>query len=265
MNRDEPVWITGVGAGTPLGFELDEIESSLLAGRSGVSLVTRFPTDDYPSRIAAQIGEIPRHPGCDLRDFSARTRLEQLAHWCAEGALRDAGLWGRHLDSRVGLVLGLGAEWMLLWEDDHSAGGSRLFDPELDRESTVERVRRGLNLSGPALAISAACASGNHALELGRSWLRLGLVDYCVAGACDLAVSPIGLATFGNLRAYRGATRNPGRHPGHLTGIATDLCSAKAESCLCWSDRATRAALCPCLCGGCRLRLEQRCPPSRDP
>ena len=265
MNRDEPVWITGVGAATPLGFELDEIERSLLAGRSGVSLVTRFPTDDYPSRIAAQLGEIPRHPGCDSREFSARPRLEQLAHWCAEKALRDAGLWGRHLESRVGLVLGLGAEWMLLWEDDHSAGGTRLYDPEQDRESTIERVRRGLNLSGPALAISAACASGNHALELGRSWLRLGLVDYCVAGACDLAVSPIGLATFGNLRASRGGTPNQSRHRGHLTGTATDLCWAKAGSSSCWNDQAMRAALGQRLRGGCRLRLEQRCPPPRDP
>ena len=41
-----------------------EIESSLLEGRSGVSLVTRFPTDDYPSRIAAQLGEIATPPGC---------------------------------------------------------------------------------------------------------------------------------------------------------------------------------------------------------
>src|ERR1017187_7077458 len=178
MNRDEPVWITGVGAATPLGFELEEIESNLLAGRSGVSLVTRSPPDDYPSRIAAQLGEITQPPGCAPRAFSARPRLEQLAHWCAERALRDAGLWGRHREARVGLVLGLGAEWMLLWEDDNLGGGSRLYDPDQDRESTIERVRRGLNLSGPALALSAACASGNHALELGRHWLRLGLVDY---------------------------------------------------------------------------------------
>jgi 3-oxoacyl-[acyl-carrier-protein] synthase II len=209
MTRDESVWITGVGAGTPLGFELDQIEANLLAGRSGVSPVTRFPTDDYPSRIAAQIDHIPQPPGCDPLAFSARPRLEQLAHWCAERALRDAGLWGRHLDARVGLVLGLGAEWMLLWEDDHFAGGVRLFDPEKDRVSTIERVRRGLGLSGPALAISAACASGNHAFELGRAWLRLGLVDYCVAGACDLAVSPIGLATFGNLRALSRRNADP--------------------------------------------------------
>ncbi len=209
MNRDEPIWITGVGAETPLGSELEEIESSLLAGRSGVSLVTRFPTEDYPSRIAAQLGEIAPPPGSDARAFFARPRLEQLAHCCVEKALRDAGLWGRHLESRVGLVLGLGAEWMLLWEDDHLAGGTRLYDPEQDRESTIERVRRGLDLSGPALALSAACASGNHALELGRHWLRLGLVDCCVAGACDLAVSPIGLATFGNLRALSRRNSDP--------------------------------------------------------
>ncbi len=209
MNMDSSVWITGVGAVTPLGSELAEIESSLLEGRSGVSLVTRFPTEDYPSRIAAQIGEIAPPRGSDPQVFSARPRLEQLAHSCAEKALRDAGLWGVHLESRVGLVLGLGAEWMLLWEVDHFAGGSRLYDPELDRESTVERVRRGLDLSGPALALSAACASGNHALEIGRQWLRLGLVDYCVAGACDLAVSPIGLATFGNLRALSRRNSDP--------------------------------------------------------
>ncbi len=147
-----------------------EIESNLLAGRSGVSLVTRFPTDDYPSRIAAQLGEIQPPAGCDPRAFSARPRLEQLAHWCAEAALRDAGLWGRHLEARVGLVLGLGAEWMLLWEDDHRRGGTRLYDPEQDRESTIERVRAGLDLTGPALALSAACASGNHA----SSWAGTG-------------------------------------------------------------------------------------------
>jgi 3-oxoacyl-[acyl-carrier-protein] synthase II len=209
MDRDESVWITGVGAATPLGSELEEIESSLLAGRSGVSLVTRFPTEDYPSRIAAQLGAIPAPPGCDRRAFSARPRLEQLAHWCAEKALRDAGLWGTHLEVRVGLVMGLGAEWMALWEDDHLAGGTRLYDPDQDSVSTIERVRQGLDLTGPALALSAACASGNHALELGRQWLRLGLVDYCVAGACDLAVTPIGLATFGNLRALSRRNSDP--------------------------------------------------------
>ena len=62
MTSDESVWITGVGAGTPLGFELNQIEANLLAGRSGVSPVTRFPTEDYPSRIAAQLITYPSPP-----------------------------------------------------------------------------------------------------------------------------------------------------------------------------------------------------------
>jgi 3-oxoacyl-[acyl-carrier-protein] synthase II len=209
MDRDEPIWITGVGAATPLGSDLAEIESNLLAGRSGVSLVTRFSTADYPSRIAAQVGRIPAPPGCEPRTFAAMGRLDQLAQWCAVSALRDAGLWGAHREARVGLVLGLGAELMYLWETDDLGGGNRVYDPEQDQESTIDRARRALELSGPALALSAACASGNHALEIGRQWLRLGLVDVCVAGACDLAVTPVCLATFGNLRALSRRNSDP--------------------------------------------------------
>jgi 3-oxoacyl-[acyl-carrier-protein] synthase II len=209
MDGDEQIWITGVGAATPLGCGLAEIESNLLAGRSGVTRVSRFPTGDYPSRIAAQLGAIPAPPGCDTRAFAARAPLDRLVHWCVETALRDAGVWGGHRDRRIGLVLGLGAEWMFLWETDDLAGGSRVEDPDQDRESTIERTRRALGLTGPALGLSAACASGNHAIEMARHWLRLGLVDLCVAGACDLAVTPIGLATFGNLRALSRRNDDP--------------------------------------------------------
>jgi 3-oxoacyl-[acyl-carrier-protein] synthase II len=209
METVEPVWITGVGAATPLGDELAEIEANLLAGQSGVSLVTRFPTDDYPSRIAAQLNHSLRPRDCDFSAFSAKQPLDQLAHWCVESALRDANLWDSYRAACVGLVLGVGAEWMLHWEADSLKGGMRLYNPDQDHDSTIERVHRELGFSGPALALSAACASGNHALEIGRHWLRLGLVDICVAGACDLAVTPIGLATFGNLRALSRRNADP--------------------------------------------------------
>jgi 3-oxoacyl-[acyl-carrier-protein] synthase II len=209
METVEPVWITGVGAATPLGDELAEIEANLLAGRSGVSLVTRFPTEDYPSRIAAQLNHSLRPRDCDFTAFSAKQPLDQLAHWCVESALRDANLWDSYRATCVGLVLGIGAEWMLHWEADSLKGGMRLYNPDQDHDSTIERVHHELGFRGPALALSAACASGNHALEIGRHWLRLGLIDICVAGACDLAVTPIGLATFGNLRALSRRNANP--------------------------------------------------------
>jgi 3-oxoacyl-[acyl-carrier-protein] synthase II len=99
------------------------------------------------------------------------------------------------------LVLGMGAEWLAAWEEDALAGGTRLYQPEQDSEALVETARRKLWLSGPAASVSAACASGNYALAQARRWLELGWVDICLAGACDMGVSPMSLAGFGNLRA----------------------------------------------------------------
>jgi 3-oxoacyl-[acyl-carrier-protein] synthase II len=210
MRTDEPVWITGVGMVTPLGHDLATVETSLLAGRSGVDLVTSFPTTDFPSRIAAQVAAVPCPASHDPATFALLPRLEQAALSCVESALRDAGCWGRHRDLRVGLVLGIGAEWMELWEEDAQHGGNRVLDPAQDFASTLERVYRALKFTGPALNLSAACASSNYALEIGRTWLRLGLVDLCVAGGCEMAVTPIGLATFGNLRALSRRNDDPG-------------------------------------------------------
>ena len=213
MDPEEPVWITGVGLATPLGFDLATLDEGFLSGRSGVVAVTGFPTDDYPSRIAAQIHSVPCPPSQGPAAFAKLHRIEQVALWCVEAALRDAGLW--HIDDRrgrrIGLVLGIGAEWMEIWEADMNQGGRRVCEPKLDSQSTIERVRHTMHLSGPAVTLSAACASSNFALEIGRKWLRLGLVDACVAGGCEMAVTPIGLATFGNLRALSRRNDQPTR------------------------------------------------------
>src|SRR5207244_1252567 len=109
--------------------------------------------------------------------------------------------WPRRADLRLGLVLGVGAEWLELWEADALRGGRRIYDPQRDAESLVQATRRKLHLSGPAVSVSAACASGNYALAQARRWLQLGWVDVCLAGACDMAMTPMSVAGFGNLRA----------------------------------------------------------------
>jgi 3-oxoacyl-[acyl-carrier-protein] synthase II len=211
IGDQETVWITGVGVATSLGCDLVSLEEGLLAGKSGVTAVTSFPTTDYPSRIAATLERVPCPSSQEPTAFRDLPRIEQVVLWCVEAALRDAGWWGRHRDKRVGLVLGVGAEWMELWEGDRQRNGTRVIDPSQDRESTLHRVVHRFGLSGPAVNLSAACASGNFALEVGRTWLRLGLVDVCIAAGCEMAVTPIGLATFGNLRALSRRNEAPAR------------------------------------------------------
>ena len=199
MSQRPAVWITGVGLTTSLGHRYDEFAENLLAGRSGIHRVERFNVDEHPSQIAGLAGDIHCPEGDDESQFASLLRLEQMAHWCGRTALRDAQLDTHGL--RVGLILGMGAEWMQMWEPDRQRGGHRLRNAGLDDESVVTKAQRRLGLRGPTLTISAACASGNWALAEARRWLQLGWVDVCLAGAIDNGVSPLSMAGFGNLRA----------------------------------------------------------------
>jgi 3-oxoacyl-[acyl-carrier-protein] synthase II len=202
MDRPTAVYITGVGACTPLGQSLSEIAAALLAGRSAIRRVDELTQASHPCRIGGPIGPVPCPPGEDATAFAQLSRLEQLVRFCCIQALRDAGLWQDRHERRIGIVLGLGAEWMLPWEERGLAAADiRLWQPELADQGMVERTRQHLGLSGPVATVSAACASSNVALAQARSWLRLGWCEVVLAGGCDTGVSPLSLAAFGNLRA----------------------------------------------------------------
>lgn len=211
MSAHDDIWITGVGAATPLGHTFAEIADGLLAGRNGIERVTRFPVAEHPSQIAGLVEDIPCPAGWSPRDFDRLAPLDRLSLWCAASALADAGCPLERSEIRVGLILGTAAEWLNLWEIDRCQGGRRIFEPNADMEPAAAGLRRRLNLSGPAIGISAACASGNIALALARRWLHMGWVDVCLAGACDMAVTPLALAGFGNLRALSRRNHEPAR------------------------------------------------------
>jgi len=204
------VWITGVGSCTPYGPRTEDFADGLLAGRSVIDRVASFPVDDHPSQVAGQVLAVPCPLGEDADAFARMDCLEQLVRWCCDAALRHSGLAGRIGGQRVGLVLGLGAEWLLLWEHvGVKERGRPDWQPPLHGDSIVERARRALGLSGPAVGLSAACASGNVALAQARAWLRMGWVDVCLAGASDMGVAPMSLAGFGNLRALSRRNAEP--------------------------------------------------------
>jgi 3-oxoacyl-[acyl-carrier-protein] synthase II len=185
-----------------LGFDFKSIADGLLSGRSGVRRLTAFDVSQHPSQIAGLLPDcIPCPAGWEEAEFSKREPIEQLVIWSCAQALRDAGWWDKRDEIRLGLVLGVGAELLVAWEADTVRGGRRVYQPWHDCESLVQRVGNSLELLGPCAAVSAACASGNYALAQARRWLELDWVDVCLAGACDMGVTPMGLAGFGNLRA----------------------------------------------------------------
>jgi 3-oxoacyl-[acyl-carrier-protein] synthase II len=209
MRRRNAVWITGVGTASPLGNSYPASAANLLAGKSGVRAVTDFDVSKHPSQIAGLLEPFPAPPGWDKEDFDHLDYPRRLYLWCGVQALQDAGYWERRGELRIGLVLGLGSEWMRLWETDRHQGGRHVFDPRLDGEPLIASLKRDLDLRGPGVVVAAACASGNYALAHGLHWVRRGLVDVCLAGAGDLPITPIGLACFGNLGALSRRNAEP--------------------------------------------------------
>src|SRR5262245_16331544 len=140
------VWITGVGTCTPLGDTFDNFAENLLAGRSCIRRVESFPVEDHPSQIAGQVRRVPCPEG-NATDFYRLPRVEQLARWCCVAALRDAGYWDKRNSLRIGLVLGLGSEWLLFWEADGLARPTDDWQPPTLDDSLIARTSRTLGLT----------------------------------------------------------------------------------------------------------------------
>lgn len=210
-SRNEPVWITGVGAATPLGFGFETIAEAMLAGRSGIGPVKHFEPVDQPCRIAGMLGAIPKPEGWPDADFRALGGWDQLLLYCALEALRDAG-WpiGR---GRMGILLGIGSEWLPSWETRMCArpaeAPTEVTDPREDTRSLAAALADRLGVDGPCSTVAAACASGNVALAQARRWVERGLVDACLAGACERSMTPMAMAGFGNLGALSGRNDDP--------------------------------------------------------
>ncbi|MCE9531422.1 MAG: beta-ketoacyl-[acyl-carrier-protein] synthase family protein [Planctomycetes bacterium] len=202
MKSAEAIWITGVGVGTPLGWDFKTVARNLLDGESGIRTITSFDVSQQPSQIAGEIDSITCPAGWDPARFAQLSRLEQMCLWCGSQALRDAGLWDIRGDKRVGLILANASEWGMAWETDvWSQKQAIACDPTKDSLPLLGMLQEQLGVSGPVLTMSAACASGNFTLAQARRWLELGWVDLCLAGGCDMAVTPLTMAGFGNLRA----------------------------------------------------------------
>ena len=141
VSPSSAVWITGVGTCTPLVATPDQFTGHLLAGKPGIRRVSTFSVDEHPCQIAGQLTAVPCPEGTDLASFTRLHRLEQLMHYCCTQALRDAGLWEARSQLRIGLVLGVGAEWLELWEADGIEHG-RLpgWQPIMSSDAVVERT-----------------------------------------------------------------------------------------------------------------------------
>ena len=196
----EEVWITGIGAVTPIGNSLESIATNALAGHSATRKVFDRQGEKLVPFVGTQVERVPCPAMCDPATFAAWPKLHQMALTAAAAALEDSGLSQESSMLRIGIVLGQGGEWYRQWLGDWIQQGDLILHPQREHQMLVSFVQEQLGLTGPTASAGAACASGNYALAMGRQWVRQGLVDVCLAGSSEIAC-PITRANFHNLRA----------------------------------------------------------------
>ena len=212
------VVVTGLGCISPVGNTVNEAWANLLAGQSGIDLITKFDTSNFSCKIAGEVKGFDVEKYMSAKD--ART-MDTFIHFgiaAAEQAVHDSGLplgeaLSDDLATRIGCVIGSGIGGLPLIENTHAelaARGPRRVTPFFVPASIINMVAGHVSMrfgfKGPNLSVVTACTTGLHCIGEAGRMIEYGDADVVVAGGTESTVSPLGVGGFAAMRAL--STRN---------------------------------------------------------
>jgi len=215
--RDRRVVITGIGAVTPVGLNLEESWNNLVSGKSGVSRIDRFDVEKIASRIAAQINDFDPKDYMDFKQAKRMDRFAQFAVAAAVMALEDSKLKiNSSNDGDVGVYVGSGIGGLGTLEKQHQ----RLLEKGLDRVSPFlipmiisnmasAQVSIASGAKGPVSTTTTACAAGSNAIGDAFEIIKRGSAKAMLAGGSEAAITPLGMAGFSNMNALSARNDDP--------------------------------------------------------
>ena len=212
------VVVTGLGCISPVGNTVDATWANLLAGQSGIGLITKFDAASFNCKVAGEV------KGFDIESYmsakEART-MDTFIHYgiaAAAQAVADAGLptgeaLSEDLATRIGCVIGSGIGGLPMIEHMHTEfvqRGARRISPFFVPSTIVNMIAGHVSIrfgfKGPNLAIVTACTTGLHCIGQGGRMIEYGDADVVVAGGSEATVSALGVGGFAAMRAL--STRN---------------------------------------------------------
>lgn len=217
MSRRRVV-VTGLGCISPVGNTVAQAWAQLLAGQSGIGLVTKFDASGFSSRIAGEVRDFNLEAYIGAKEARSMDTFIHYGIAAAVQAVEDAGLpTGEALSedqaTRIGCIIGSGIGGLPLIEGTHTElvnrGPRRIspfFVPASIINMTAGHVSMRFGFKGPNLAIATACTTGLHCIGEAGRMIEYGDADVMVAGGSEATVSPLGIGGFAAMRAL--STRN---------------------------------------------------------
>ncbi len=208
------VVITGLGAVTPVGLNVNETWGNILAGKSGVAPLTSFDVSDFSVRFGASIKDFDINSIIPRKDAK---KMDTFIHYgiaASKEAIEDSGLEITDENAeRIGVAIGSGIGGLPGIEagyDSYLNGGPRKISPFFVPSNIINMISGNLSImygmKGPNTAIVTACSSGTHNISSAGRMIQYGDADVMIAGGAEMSTSKTGLGGFAAARAL--STRN---------------------------------------------------------
>src|SRR4051812_8247544 len=218
MNGRRRVVITGLGAVSPLGNDVETTWRRLLAGESGAGPITQFDHTDYKVHFACEVKDFDPTKWIDRKDARRMDRFAHLVVAAAWMAQDDAGLDIKPEADRIGASIATGIGGIQSFQECYDTlihkGPDRVSPfaiPAIIPNLGAGWVSIELGTRGPLLSECTACAASNMAIGDGTDAIRLGRADVMLCGGTEAAVTEVGIAGFGAMRALSRRNDDPAR------------------------------------------------------
>lgn len=209
------VVITGLGAITPIGNNVEEYWENLMNGVSGSDLITRFDASKFKTRFACEVKNFDPNQHFDRKEAKKLDRFAQYAMVVAEQAIQDSKLDLESINhDRAGVIWGSGIGGIdtFLEEVRNYANGdgtprfSPFFIPKMISDIAAGHISMKYNFRGPNFTTVSACASSTNAMIDALNYIRLGKADIFITGGSEASINEAGMGGFNSMQAL--STRN---------------------------------------------------------
>jgi 3-oxoacyl-[acyl-carrier-protein] synthase II len=218
LNGRRRVVITGLGAVTPLGSDVETTWARLIAGESGAGPITQFDAAAYPVQFACEVKDFDPTRWIDRKQARRMDRFAQLVVAAARQAEQDAGIDVAKEPDRTGASIATGIGGIKSFQDCFETLRDRGPDrvnpfaiPSIIPNMGAGWVSMELGTQGPLNSECTACAASNMAIGDGVDQIRLGRADIMFCGGTEAAINEVGVAGFGAMRALSRRNDDPAR------------------------------------------------------
>jgi 3-oxoacyl-[acyl-carrier-protein] synthase II len=211
------VVVTGLGVVSPVGIGVQTAWANIVAGKSGITRITKFDPSNFASQIAGEVKDFDVSQFLPAKEARRMDTFIQYGLAAAIEAVKDSGIEATEENAeRIGVSIGSGIGGLRLIEetnDTYDEGGPRKISPFFIPGTIINMISGNLSImfgfKGPNVSIVTACTTGTHSIGDAARMIEYGDADVMVAGGAEAAITELAVGGFAASRALSGRNDDP--------------------------------------------------------